>query len=742
MEISSNFKIIEVALNRPLFQNFDYVLEHESISDELIGARVKVSFGHVKEIGIIVKIKIDSQFDIAKLKKAELLDTKALIAKDIMHTINFGCAYYHYPLGQCLQVCLPKLLRDGKEAKISQIMALKLVDPNFDISTIKNSNQRALLEALKQGAVKVNELNDRGFSSYSKTALIKKGIVCLFDIKDTLSYDFEPDNIIKKAGPILNIEQQTAVNTINAHQGFHVFVLNGVTGSGKTEVYLNIIAHTLAAKKRVLVLVPEIALAPQTFNRFYQRFKVPIVSIHSALTDRERCDAFLEMYYEKACILLGTRSALFTPIKDLGLIVIDEEHDGSFKQNDGFRYHARNLAIIRAQFNNAKVVLGSATPSLETLNNYLTHKYSVLYLKNRAANANLPSIELIDLKEQSLTDGLKTGIGNELEDLIGQVTAKGDQVVLFLNRRGYSKNIVCHNCGYIFTCKHCDSPLTVHKAQKKLICHICDYQQYLPKICPRCGNSDLLENGFGTEQIEEFLKLRYPDLGIVRIDKDNIHTKQDLEKALELIHNKKAHILIGTQMLAKGHDFADVTLVGIIDIDSNLYTDDYRGLETSLQLITQVAGRAGRGQKAGLVTIQSHETTHWLLNDFVFYNKNYETIAIQLLEQRRMQDLPPFSNIAYILANSSEREYAFEVLEQIEQFILTNYASDKLFLSPICSDKIEKKFNRIHLHLFVKTTNKSLFHNLLKQVCLLVSNKLKLRGDCRFALEVDPYNIY
>lgn len=737
-----NFSIIEVAVNRHMFQNFDYILEYEYISNDLIGTRVQVSFANSKEIGVIVKIKTNSDIAVTKLKKAKLLDTKALITTDVMHTINFGSAYYHYPLGQCLQVCLPKLLRTGSEAKISQIMALELVDPNFDSSLLKKDNQKALVETLKQGAVKVNELKDRGFSTYCKNALIKKGIVRLFDIKDTFNYSFDKNNIIKNKGPILNTEQQAAVNIINSQSGFNVFVLNGVTGSGKTEVYLNIIAHTLASNKRVLVLVPEISLAPQTFNRFYQRFKVPIVSMHSGLSDKERCDAFLEMYYDKAYILIGTRSALFTPIKNLGLIVIDEEHDGSFKQSDGFRYHARNLAIVRAKYNNAKIVLGSATPSLETINNYLTNKYSVIYLKHRAANATLPKVELVDLKTQILTDGLKTGIGNQLEDLIGQITAKGDQVVLFLNRRGYSKNIVCHNCGYIFTCKHCDSPLTVHKTQHKLICHICDYQQYIPTSCPKCHNKDLLENGFGTEQIEEFLKLRYPDLGIVRIDRDNIQNKNELEKALELVHNKKAHILIGTQMLAKGHDFADVTLVGIIDIDSNLYTDDYRGLETSLQLITQVAGRAGRSHKQGLVTIQSHETTHWLLNDFVNYNKNYETIAMQLLEQRREQCLPPFANIAYILANSTVRDYAFELLEQIEHFIIINYQSDDLFISPICSDKIEKRFNRLHLHIFIKTTNKTLFHEILSKVCIFVSSQLKLKGDCRFALEVDPYNIY
>lgn len=738
----NSFSIVGVSLNRPLYSNFDYIVDIDP-HENLVGRRVQIEFGRSKDIGIIVELKTNSTYDVKKLKKAILLDSNPLISKDILQTLSFASTYYHYPLGQCLQVALPKLLRDGNPAQYKMIVALKL-NENADISTIKNEDQKKIIKLLEHNIVTRKELRERGFSVYAENALVKKKIIQKVDFNDFVQpYAFK-QNLIKHEGPTLNNEQQIAVNSINNHQGFGVFLLNGITGSGKTEVYLNAIAYQLQQHKRVLVLVPEIALTPQTFTRFYDRFNVPIATMHSSLSDRERTDAFLDMHFDRAMILIGTRSALFTPIKNLGLIIIDEEHDSSFKQTDGLRYHARSLAIIRAKINNAKVVLGSATPSIESLHNCQIGKYKALYLTQRAGNALTPDIELIDLKQAPLTEGLQTGIGSYLEEQIGLETAKGNQVLLFLNRRGYSRSLICHDCGYVFTCKQCDNPLTVHKQNNRLCCHICDSYEIMPHNCPKCNSTNLIETGFGTEQVESFLRHRYPDAGIVRIDRDNVKNKSDLEKMIHKIVDKSANILIGTQMLAKGHDFPDVTLVGILDIDSNLFSDDFRSHEQTAQLLVQVAGRSGRALKRGRVLIQSYNLDHPLIVNLALNHKSYNDIALDLINEREKMQLPPFSRLAFILTNCSKREYAFIYLSELYKYLYDKYIIKDLpiHISPPMSDKIEKKHNRYHFNILIKSANFHLFNSILNDIQHYTSTKMQLQGDCRFAIDVDPQNLY
>ena len=550
------------------------------------------------------------------------------------------------------------------------------------------------------------------------------------------------NEILKETPPKPNLEQQNAILTISNCHGFNTFLLNGITGSGKTEVYLRVIENVLKEGKAVLILVPEIALTPQTFDRFYRRFNVPVSSMHSALSDRERLDAYIDMATSKSGILIGTRTALFTPIPNLGLIVIDEEHDSSFKQNDSFRYHARNLAIMRAKLNNCPIVLGSATPSLETIYNVQKGVYQKIDLTIRAGGATVPNFELIDLRNEPLTDGLKTGICQTLEDEIGEETAKGNQVLLFLNRRGYAHHLVCHQCGHVFVCPNCDNLLTVHKKANRLQCHVCENFYEIPKTCYVCGNDELVEQGFGTEQVSEFLEHRYPDIGVERIDRDSVTTKKQLETKLNRIRQGTSKIMLGTQMLAKGHDFPDVTLVGILDVDSSLFSDDFRSLENTAQLLTQVSGRSGRGKKQGKVVIQTHHPDNLLINQLIDPNCNYMTIADDLLETRKSMMLPPFSSQAFILCNSQNRTKAFNFLSDVYRK-LNNLKDDypNLALTHVLSDKMEKVQNRYHFHILVTSINRKALNLFLTNVRKLVSEEY-LPNDVRFAIEVDPITMY
>lgn len=734
--------VVNVALNRPLFKEFAYVV-NKKINDSYIGCRVKVNFANSTMIGIITKVDVPNDSSI-KLKEATLLDEHSFITDDVIKMLEFGSSYYQYPLGQCFYVALPKLLREGGAFAYEKIPALQLccdIDEE-QLKKIKSEDQKKILNLLKTGPIQRKELRERGFLSSTENALIKKNLVEIINIEKKENEAFSTDNILKETPPQANTEQLSAIYTVQKNSDFKVFLINGITGSGKTEVYLRIIEDVLKKGKSVLVLVPEISLTPQTFDRFYRRFNVPVSSVHSALSDRERLDSYIDMATGNSGILIGTRTAVFTPIKNLGLIVIDEEHDSSFKQNDTFRYHARALAIMRAKINNCPVILGSATPSLETLFNCYKGLYSRIDLKYRAGGASYPDFELIDLTKEPVTEGLNKGVSQTLEDRIGEETAKGNQVLLFLNRRGYAHHLVCHLCGHVFTCPNCDNILTVHKTNHRLQCHVCDTTFKTPDKCPVCENTQLFEQGFGTEQVNDYLKDRYPDVGIERIDRDSVTTKNQLEIRLNRVRDGKSQIMLGTQMLAKGHDFPNVTMVAMLDIDSSLFCDDFRSLENTAQLLTQVAGRAGRGSKKGKVIIQTHHIDNELINDLINPQCSYIDIANKLLDTRKKLSLPPYSYQAFILCNSSIRNKAFNYLSSLSDKIKTfqdNYSN--LVITHVMSDKMEKIQNRFHFHMLVTCTDRNELRKFLTQVRNTVEEQT-VPNDIRFAIEVDPIAMY
>ena len=744
--------IVQVGVNRALYRSYDYKVVGY-YGPEIIGCRIEVSFGRSnsqKDVGIVVGLGAGSAFAFARIKPGFLLETKPLISPDVYATLDFAARYYHYPLGQSLPLALPKLLRDGAAAHYKEIPGIKSkVEPDKleeSLKKLRSPGQRDLLTLLQQGPMRSRALREQGFTAQQEAALIRRNLAARYDFaqeREILDLKALAHNgeLLAHEPLTLNDEQQAVLDVLASKQSYCVFLLNGVTGSGKTEVYLQAIEATLRRGKKALVLVPEIALTPQTFRRFYQRFKVPIATMHSNLSNRERMDAFLDMHYGRAAILIGTRSALFTSIPDLGLIVIDEEHDSSFKQADGLRYHARTLALQRARLCNCPVILGSATPSLESIYQCMLGNFKRLDLRHRAQSARLPDITLIDLRQEQLSDSVIAGLGTVLENAIGLATAMHNQAILFLNRRGFSHSMVCHECGHIIACASCDNQMTVHRALGQLRCHICDATMPIPNRCPYCQTEDsLVEIGVGTEQVESYLQSRFMDVGIERIDRDNITCKKDLDQALERVTTHKSEILVGTQMLAKGHDFPDVTLVGILDVDSGLFCDDFRGWEYTAQLITQVAGRAGRSGKKGCVYIQTRFPEHPLLINLVAPNFDYVKLAEQLLELRFETKMPPYTYQAHIMANSRNREHAFNCLRQI--FSALDHRPDLLHnisISPILPDRIEKRFNRFHLHVSLTAADPQSRAILLN---FIVQRYQELPGpaDLRFAIDVDPIN--
>lgn len=854
------YTVVQVAVNRALYMTFDYKIKGQ-YRTEILGCRIEIHFGRNSggtEIGIVAGIGAHSQLPLSRIKTGILLDQEPLMQPDIFNTLHYASEYYHYPLGQCLILGLPQLLREGEQAAYKQIpgMRLKLdsviIDPaaptaatatttasdkatatttssdsnkaiiksanesnavtaessseaitadtadtdanidaavdadaveaidehgqklqasKVDLSTtqtddpeilnqklklacarLRSARQRELLMLLSSGPKKSRELREQGFSALQENALIRAGVaeridfsqeIQAFDLKKAATIKADPDThmdgILHSAPMPLNSEQEHCLNVINGHNGYGVFLLHGITGSGKTEVYLQAIEHCLRQGKRALILVPEIALTPQTFKRFYDRFQAPVATIHSTLSSRERLDAFLDMKNQRAAILIGTRSALFTSIPDLGLIVIDEEHDSSFKQTDNLRYHARTLAIYRAKLCKCKVILGSATPSLESVYHAQMGHYVHLDLLHRAKSTTTPQVQIVDLRKDVLTDNVIAGIGEVLEEALGTATAKHQQALLFLNRRGFSHSMICHSCGHILMCPHCDNQLTVHHFTNQLCCHICNTTMNIPQSCPYCGaQGTLIENGLGTEQVETYLKNRFMDVGVARIDRDIITTKEALESALRHVRSHFSEILIGTQMLAKGHDFPDLTVVGILDVDSGLYSDDFHGFEYTSQLITQVAGRAGRDSQVGTVYIQTRFPNHPLLLRLIEPSFNYYNLALDLLQLRKEQNLPPYSYQALVMTNSLDREFAFKTLSKIMSEVENRpELTTNIIISPVEPDRIERRFNRFHFHVQLLASYQPELHRLLEEIVHIFEGYTNTR-DLRFAIDVDP----
>ncbi|HEV2613745.1 MAG TPA: primosomal protein N' [Gammaproteobacteria bacterium] len=532
---------------------------------------------------------------------------------------------------------------------------------------------------------------------------------------------------------VLTGHQKIAVDKIISElNNFKPFLLFGVTGSGKTEVYLQIISEVLKQNKQALILVPEIGLTPQTVMRFQMRFPVIISVLHSGLTDSERHSAWLQAKNGDAKIVIGTRSAVFASLKNPGVIILDEEHDLSFKQQEGFKYSARDLGVLRAQFESIPIVLGSATPSLESLHNVESKRYELLTLPERAGEAVHPSFILIDLKKQAAPKGLSIALLESIQKHLKD----NNQVLVFLNRRGYSPTLICHHCGWIATCRQCDANMTIHNSPSHLQCHHCGASRPVDRKCLECHSTSLAPLGTGTERIEENLKEYFPETPIIRIDRDSTRKKGSLEKKLANVHEGEACILVGTQMLAKGHHFKNVTLAVILNADSGLFSSDFRGSERTAQLILQVAGRSGRAEKPGEVILQTYHPEHSLLN--ILLNSGYEDFAKNLLKEREEAQLPPYHFMAMIRAEGLKIELVIEFLNQIKTYL--NKDNAVFALGPLPAP-MQKKAGKHRGHLLLQSNNRSNLKRVLNQLTSHLS-EIKSKQNVRWSIDVDPMELF
>ena len=673
--------ILRIAVPSPLRRTFDYKLPEKLRSKidhqtPLAGMRVKVEFGRRVLIGLVVDIPKTSDLPLEKIKDiSDIIDSSPIVPSDLFSLFIWAANYYQHPLGEALFTALPSLIRKGEPAEASGIKHWQLTElgAQLDPQTLQRApKQQALIDFIAQHSNCVEETKISAlFSSAIRNQLQQKGLL------ESVVLENRPlataDEILQQPSLQLDSQQQTAINAIDLHS-FNSYLLEGVTGSGKTEIYLQAIEQVLRYQRQTLVLIPEISLTPQTEKRFRDRFNVPIVAMHSGMTDKQRLEAWLQAKSGQAKIVLGTRSAIFTPFEALGLIIIDEEHDASYKQQEGFRYSARDLAVIRAQRENIPVILGSATPSLESLNNCNKGRYQHLTLDQRVNNATSPNWKLVDLK----TESIQCGIADTTLTAIENTLKAKQQVLVFLNRRGFAPTLICHQCGWTAQCLSCDSKLTVHRARGRLICHHCDYQQPIIHQCPSCNSTDLMPAGEGTERSEDFLQRRFQDYPVIRVDKDSTRKKGALEAFFSTADSGEPCILVGTQILAKGHHFENVTLVVILDADSGLMSADFRSHERMGQLLTQVAGRSGRGKFSGQVMVQTHQPDHPVLDQL--FNQGYRPLAQQLLSHRQQGQLPPFKSLAVIRAESIYPQLALDFLNLARSISEQHITSDTQLL--------------------------------------------------------------
>ena len=730
--------ILTVAVNVPLSRTFDY-LPPTAAAVPAIGTRVRVPFGRRQVVGLVLGHAAASEMPRSKLKRAsEALDDTPLLPADTLWLIRFTSDYYHHPIGEVAAAALPALLRKGTA-----------LYPVVDVVVPGDSGHAADVAALEKRAPKqaallrtVLDAGADGVDTGTLTArlptwrrafrpLADKGLLDMTkrsgsaaDVAETL--DASP-------GPALNDAQRAAVAMLRKARGYAAFVLDGVTGSGKTEVYLHVIEDQLAAGRQVLVLVPEIGLTPQLVSRFRRRLGITPALLHSGLTDLQRLDAWRRARAGDARLIVGTRSAVFVPLPQVGLVVVDEEHDASFKQQEGLRYSARDLAIARAKHADIPIVLGSATPTLEMLRHCREGHYRHLELPERAGPARPPVLRIVDVSREPMDDG----VGTVLAGAIAAHLDDGNQALLFLNRRGFAPTLVCLSCGHVAECRRCDSRMTVHAADRRLRCHHCGDQRPLDERCSECG-SDVRPLGTGTERLEDALSKRFPDRVITRIDSDSTQRRGAIDDALAAARVGDADILVGTQMLSKGHHFPKLTLVGIINADQGLFGTDFRSDERLAQSIVQVAGRAGREQAPGLVLIQTAFPAHPFWQRLV--DSGYAGVANDALQERAASRWPPFARLALIRAAAHRRADAYTFLSAARRELDDLGIRSVRVLGPVDA-VMARKAGRYRAQLLLQSADRGALHDALRRLrpeleASPVSRKV------RWSIDVDPIELF
>ena len=744
-------RVYRVALDMPLRRLFDYLTPVAASANSPTeaapegatpaaaiepGMRVQVPFGRQRLVGLVVAVAESSDLPLERLKPIlAVLDERPLIDAGALALLEWAADYYLHPIGEVLAAALPKSLRSGAPA-VDTHEQWSLTPEGREAQARgeprRAPKQRQLLTYLgARDSVTADELAaDIPHWGEAARALRARGWAITAKIPTA-----RPPAHTGPRGeaPELAPEQRTAVQTVSDALGkFAPFVLHGVTGSGKTEVYLRLVEQVLERRGSALVLVPEIGLTPQLVGRFRERFADPLCVLHSALTDTERLQAWRGAYSGHARIVIGTRSAVFAPVPNLGLIIVDEEHDASFKQHEGgFRYSARDLAVVRAQRSSVPILLGSATPALETLYNVENGRYTRLTLPRRAEQAAAPRIALIDLRNNAAQAGISTPAVQAMQRHLGEE----GQVLVFLNRRGYAPTLLCTACGWISPCKDCDARMTVHLSANRLRCHHCGADEPLPVRCPQCGFA-VKPVGQGTERIEEALEKMFPGVPLVRLDRDVVRRRGDMESAMKRMSSGEARILIGTQMVTKGHDFPNVTLVVVLNADQGLFSSDFRSPERLAQTLVQVAGRAGRGARAGEVLVQTEFPTHPLLLSLLA--EGYDGFARTALLERQQASWPPFSRLAAVRTSAKTADAALAFLTDARK--LARPPRNVKLLGPVPA-AMSKRAGRYHAQLLIESAERTSLHRFLDGWLPLIE-PLPSARRARWALDVDPIELF
>lgn len=746
--MSSTPPIARVALDLPSRQTFDYLCAGAAgLAAAAPGLRVRVPFGRQTRVGTVLELAESSDIGHDKLRPIlEVIDDAPVFDEQLLRMLRWAADYYHHPVGEVIAAALPRLARLGARAEhlvehwqitSDGVAALASGEPK------RAPRQKALLQHLQsRSSATADELVDfhdnwrtaaralaaRGWiASTEQPAAGEPGAQAEATSPNTATHESTAGS-----APVLSEAQQRAVAAIGAALGgFSSFLLHGLTGSGKTEVYLHGVAATLARGQRALVLVPEIGLTPQLVGRFAARFAQPLAVLHSGLTDAQRLAAWRRCLSGEARIVLGTRSAALAPVPELGLIVVDEEHDSSFKQQEGgFRYSARDLALVRAQHAGIPILLGSATPSLETLHNVALGRHRRLELPRRADQAPPPLLTLVDLRRETLSCGLSStalqGIERHLAD--------GGQVLVYINRRGYAPTLLCTACGWIAPCRDCDARLTVHHAANKLRCHHCGAERQLPKQCPTCGYA-VKAVGQGTERVEQTLAAIFPHAPLARLDRDVVRHQAELEAVVARVESGAARILVGTQMVTKGHDFRDVTLVVVLNADQGLFSTDFRAAERLAQTIVQVAGRAGRAERRGEVLIQTEYPEHPLLRSLLA--EGYDGFASAALAERQQAAWPPYARLAALRASGTTPTAATDFLAAARA---AAPADKRVRLLGPAPSAMAKRAARWHAQLLVECATRGPLHQFLDDWLPRVAELPQARR-VRWAIDVDPLEI-
>ena len=654
-------RIMRCAVPAPLYTLLDYLLPGDVDENRQLkpGIRVRVPLGNRTLTGVLIETHHSPDVALNRIKRAEsLLDDEPLIDPTQLALLRWTAHYYLHPPGETLVLGLALRERRGEPPAPCGEPGVALSERGRGLpagALQRAPKQAALLAALQKAPLRLTDLNELNISRSIVRELMSKGLAERIDMPPSPDWRC-------RSPLVANSEQSAALNGVIAALGsFSCHLLEGVTGSGKTEVYLQAVAKVIARGQQALVLLPEIGLTPQMVQRFKARFDAPIALLHSGLSDGERDRHWSMARQGHAAVVLGTRSAVFAPLANPGLIIVDEEHDTAFSQQDGLRYSARDVAVKRAQLSDCPVILGSATPSLETMANARTGRYQHHKLTQRAAGATIPTKRILDIRGLDLD----AGISAPLHAAIQSTLERDEQVLLFLNRRGFAPTLMCHDCGWAAQCDHCDARMTLHRHPATLRCHHCNGRRPLPHHCPECASRRLVSSGLGTEQAEASLHRHYPQVRTFRVDSDSMGGKHAMAELGQELETRGACIILGTQMLTKGHHFPKVTCVGVIDADSLLFNPDFRGEERLAQLLTQVGGRAGRAQQAGEVIIQTRHPDHPLIQRVL--EEPWQMLADQLLGQREQLGLPPVGALAALRCDSRALDHGLQFLEQVKR---------------------------------------------------------------------------